>query len=245
MRWDQISAGRIETAIRRIKTAMGNNADIIVNLLLDKDSSTFFEELERFFTEVVGGTRVVKSKSGLLENVGGALVGYGEPSGVRRRFVAKEHFRVNCSPTAIVPIRSMSDSFRGRFLCDTGVVESGPARYHINCANLLKAVDCHKLVRELGGENAAKMPLRFVWTILVMNHNNYPNMLIQRRTNIFFVVDQFDHLCAVTFDWDGRGWRIDAYDVGVPLDDVRGFAFGCQVFSADLQAEPSKDAAMS
>jgi hypothetical protein len=159
---------------------------------------------------------VNRTPSHLLIPVGTASV-----SG-SKKFVAKDHFKVDISESAAVKISYLSYNF-GQLLLDKVEenVEDVTLTVYRKEESLLPAA----ILAELGW---AAIALAHLWKLLEKQPGGEEGvLLVNGRANVFYVSDANSELWMVGVDWPGVGWHVDIDSVEHPRPS--GWGDGAQV----------------
>lgn len=180
------------------------------------------EAIDLFVTAVTNRIQVaVQAAVSLLSAV---ICSFSVPA-TRKRFIAKEKFKVDASKKAKVKILHLSDNFQRWFL---GKIEEPFAGSTIYGRKLEKDSVDRPILAELGGPEAAKTTLTELYVAMAAQaHGESGALLTNGRANIFYIEDINGLLRAVRVGWFGAGWRVRAYSVGGPDvwdADVRAFS---------------------
>lgn len=142
------------------------------------------------------------------------------------RFVVADKFKVDTSDKAEVKISYLSGDFASWF---GGKVEESadvelPKHHH----DLTKCSLDEEILRDLGGADKAEVTLAGIYELMKLQPNGEDGALLTNGyANIFYVNCDDGVLRAVSVDWNGDGWDVDADRVG---DELRWNA-GHRVFS--------------
>lgn len=149
-------------------------------------------------------------------------------SATTERFVAKDKFTKDSKE---VKFYGFFGSFEEDFLAGKGKIETPLREQKLRYGELVKpATDLPKeedgiaIIPELGGEVKAEASLKELHGLLKKQGNGEKEgaLLTDGRANIFYIRNISGVLRAVTADWGGGGWFINASSVEDPDDWLAG-----------------------
>ncbi len=146
-------------------------------------------------------------------------------SATTEKFVAKDKFVVDTGKKAKVKISYVGDNFKAWFTEKTEEPFAGSTVYG---RKLNRGSVDGPIISELGGQEKSETTLSEMYAMMERQANGEKSELLNNGyANIFYIRDITGTLRAVTVDWDGGGWYVEALSVGSPL----GWFGGSQVFS--------------
>lgn len=204
MKWTQIPAGDLHAAEQRVRVALGNKADSVVNLI--NTQPEFVELIVRQILDSVHVVGTINSKLlALLTTIKTVAVS---------EFIAADHFRVGETVDGVKISRSMGDNF-GRYFLPK--IEKNTAEAEIRVYRLLTNSRDIPIITELGGEDIAKTTLAHLWQTLKLQGDGQEGTLFTNGwANIFYIHDINGTLWAVYACWCGGGWRLGADSIEDP-----------------------------
>jgi len=139
------------------------------------------------------------------------------------KFVAKDNFVVNTGKKTKVKIPYLGNNFQKWFL---DKVEEDVPETTLSSRRVLKWLEDKEIIAGVGGEILAETRLTQVFYLISQQSNGEEGVLLANGyANIFYVRDVDSLLRPVGVFWDGDGWGVDAYSVGVGwVDDDRVFS---------------------
>jgi hypothetical protein len=154
------------------------------------------------------------------------------------KFVAKEKFVVNTNFNAPVKISAVWDNFNIWFLSGSGKIEYLASEQKLRYHKLRKSSVDGPIIAELGGAEKSETTLSEMFSLMEKQKNGEYGVLLNNdhNTNIFYIRDQNNVLCAVSVYWDGDGWDVDADLVERP----RKRRVGYRVFSRNSVLKSSE-----
>jgi len=129
------------------------------------------------------------------------------------KFVAKDHFRPD---NQNVTINHIDENFKSRFL---GLTQEAIGADAVVGYELTKDSLDQAIIAELGANH--QTTVSHLWFLLTKQANGENGALLTNgRANIFYIRGISGNLWAVTVDWDGRGWNVNAHSI----DGLRWYA---------------------
>lgn len=139
------------------------------------------------------------------------------------KFVGRDHFREDVSPTAEVKISWLGATFVRRFV---GKVEDHSGSTSLQTHHLSEPTSDQAIIVQLG--QGRETGLIDVWCLLRLQANGEDGALrINSTPNIFFVRDVMGELGVIDAIWGGAGWEIGAS----PIGNKRRWSSGTRIFS--------------
>lgn len=141
-----------------------------------------------------------------------------------KKFVVKDHFKVDVSRRAKVKISCLGDYFKSWFMEKREEPHVGSTVYG---RRINKSSVDDPLISELGGQEKAETSMFEIYAMMECQPNGEAGDLLNNGcANIFYVRDVNSALRVVAVDWDGNGWYVDALLVEFPVEwDEGGLVF--------------------
>lgn len=201
--------------------ALGGSDDDLRRILTD---ATLREEIAK---ALVGKNQPEQSSVSAVSPKLLARVGTIALSGpTNGRFRVSEHFVVDTSSQAIVPISGLGENFQSWF---GGLVEeplAGLAPLQVD--RLLQASPDPAIMAELGGEQKARISITEFFVVLrAQRKGETSHLLTNSWANIGYALDKNGVLRVVNAYWCRDGWSVRANPVEYPI----GWNAGDQVLS--------------
>lgn len=144
------------------------------------------------------------------------------------RFVTKNGFKVDTCDSAEVKISFLGDNFKTWFLDKVEETMEDVSLFYFDL--LRNSLDA-SIIQDLGGETKVETTLCAIWTLLKMQRNGEPGILLTNGyANIFYIKDTQGVLRAVGVYWRGGGWYVYAGSVTLPCE----WDAGRRVFSRNF-----------
>jgi len=143
-------------------------------------------------------------------------------------FVANTRFVLNTNGNAPVKISHLGGAFTAWFLSGDGKTEDPISEQTLRYHKLRQSSVDGPIIAELGGAEKSETTLSEMFSLMERQGKGEDGVLLNNGwANIFYIKDGAVVLRAVYVDWDGDGWRVDAFSVENPFR----WGGGSQVFS--------------